>query len=173
MREHLTPAIVLGSKPVGEYDRLVDLYTKELGRLRARVIGGLKVASKLSPHLDVGNLVDVRLVYKNQFTVTDVLGRGRFQGVGFWRAIFFIKSLVPERNPDFRLWHEILGGLKASKVKTRNLLRILGYDPLLAECVGCGARQVAYFHTQDQSFLCSFCSQKFKINRTKLISLVT
>jgi len=171
MREYFTPAIVLASRPAGESDRLVDLYTKDLGRLGARVVGGLKMNSKLSPHLDVGNLVDVRLVYKNQFTVTDVLSRSRFRGAGFWRVLSSLKSLFPEQNPDLRLWHEVLHGFKNRKVKMRNILKILGYDPLLAECVSCGGRSVAYFYPKDQSFLCLRCSQRFKINGTQLISL--
>ena len=82
MVEYLTQAIVLDSRPQKENDRTVDIYTKNFGRLRVRVIGGRRILSKLAPHLDIFNLVTVRLVEKNQITVTDVLTDERFRKNG-------------------------------------------------------------------------------------------
>ena len=77
--EYCTEAIVLGRRENGpSYNRFVDLYTKELGLLEARVVGGRRITSKLSPHLDFGNLALLRLVSKNQFTVDDALTEERF-----------------------------------------------------------------------------------------------
>ncbi|KKU93800.1 MAG: hypothetical protein UY26_C0004G0013 [Candidatus Jorgensenbacteria bacterium GW2011_GWA1_48_13] len=172
MREYLTPAIVLGSHHSGEYDRSVDLYTRDLGRLRARVVGGSRLSSKLSPHLDVGNLVDVRLVHKNKFTVTDVVTKERFQpSASLLKMIVFVKSLLPETAPDLRFWHQLVGDLKSAKLRTNPLLKILGYDPILAACENCRTEKVAYFHPADQSFLCTDCTLKFNIQKTKIFEL--
>ncbi|HXF44156.1 MAG TPA: recombination protein O N-terminal domain-containing protein [Candidatus Paceibacterota bacterium] len=171
MREYLTPAVVLGSRPVGDRDRLVDLYTKDLGRLSALVVGGMMVNSKLSPHLDVGNLVDVRLVRKNRFTVTDAAIRDRLRGGNFLRDVYFVKSILPEEVPDLRLWHDLVQSLGSAKTAVRRLLKVLGYDPLLARCDACGGADVAYFYPGDQSFFCSSCPRRFGLGDSKLVNL--
>ena len=70
------PAIVLAVREHRESDRVVDLFTRDLGRIRARVPGGSKILSKFSAHLSVLNIVTVRLVQKHSFTVTDAVRVG-------------------------------------------------------------------------------------------------
>ena len=73
MYEQNTSAFVLGRENVSEYDSLVVLYTKDLGKVLARVTSGGKISSKLTPHLQVGNKVAVRLVERKIMRVADAL----------------------------------------------------------------------------------------------------
>ncbi len=168
MVEYLTQAIVLDSRPQKENDRMVDIYTKNFGRLRVKVIGGRRILSKLAPHLDIFNLVTVRLVEKNQITVTDVLTNERFEkerrNSGFYPSAFGIFSLVraltPLAAPDLHLWHYLAESLRNSDRDVATLLKIFGYDPAHASCDSCGDYPVRFFRTKDQSFFCKDCGLK-------------
>src|ERR1051325_9149952 len=81
MREFLTEAIVLSNDPGRGFDGRVHLYTEKLGKISARVSGGKKILSKLSPHLDPLNLSLVRLVKKGGITLVDTLTLDRFTAV--------------------------------------------------------------------------------------------
>lgn len=177
MKEYLTQAIVLRVSPRGEFDRFLDLYTKVLGRVGARVIGGRRILSKLSPHLQDLTLINVRLVKKGGFTVTDALEQDRFLSLkknprDFVKAqdlIFLIRELVPKAAPDLRLWHEVARALQTDNWNFRVFLKLLGYDPAGAACEICGAKKVAAFYPGDQSFLCFKCSGKFPKNKLVLM----
>lgn len=168
MREYFTEAIVLGSRPRGQHDKLIDLYTKELGKVGVRVVSGRKVLSKLSPHLNVGSRVFLRLIYKNQFTVVDVLTQESFASSGgdlnfrlrVLKVIFLIRFLAPSLVPDAHLWHRLLASLRECEVDCRMFLKVFGYDPLLARCGLCGDGEVSSFFVRDQIFGCGRCSRK-------------
>ncbi|MGC9611074.1 MAG: DNA repair protein RecO [Minisyncoccia bacterium] len=168
MEEYISEAVVLGYRPRKENDRTVDLFTKNYGRLEAKVIGGRKILSKLAPHLDIFNLVTVRLVEKNNLTLTDVLTDERFKkersGTHFYPAAFriinIIRALVPKAEPDRHLWHALTRNLRESDGDIRQILKIFGYDPAHAACDNCGRAPVAAFRAKDQSFFCRECGFK-------------
>lgn len=172
MKEYLTEAIILGVKPRKEHDLVADLYTKDLGRLRAKVASGHRFLSKFSPHLNVLNLVTVRLAKKGGFIITDVLAQSapeikkriRSYELGL-ELIFLTKSIVPELNPDLNLWYSLSRAIKEGRVKLGNFLKILGYDSLSARCEICGLKNVTAFSLADQNFLCSDCRVKFPRNK--------
>lgn len=175
MLEYLTQAVVLHYRPQKESDRIVDLYTKEFGRLEAKIIGGRRILSKLAPHLDWGNVVTVRLVEKNRITVTDVLTDERFSkersGSKFYQSAFrifsLIRALTPLAMPDLRLWHYLIRSLKTADGNVKIFLKLLGYDPDHAECDHCHQRPVSVFRAKDQSFFCQDCG--FKARADELI----
>ncbi len=177
MREYVTPAIVLGIRPVGEQDRVADLFTKDLGRLRARVVGGRKLLSKFAPHLTVLALVTVRLVRKHHFTVADaaadqLVRRPARAVVTQRRALemaFLLRSVLPEMNPDVRLWYYVRYALTESAVRMSSVLKLLGYDPFHARCEHCGGSPVTNFSVGDQSFLCARCGVKVPPGEVLLI----
>ena len=172
MREYFTEAVVLESGPAGSQDRFVDLYTREFGRLRAKVVGGRKITSKLSPHLEKGNLVEVRLVEKNRFTVADVISKKRFgKNLAVFEVLFLLKSLLPELVSDLRLWHGLLHGLRQANPDKKVFLKLLGYNSIFAVCDSCGAGKVKYFSAGDQVFLCEKCSSRIRSHRIKIISI--
>lgn len=158
---------MLGRRENGSsYNRFADLYTKELGFVEARVVGGRRITSKLSPHLDFGNLSFVRLVHKNQFTVADALTEERFFSGGlnieaferFSRLVFLFRELLPRLVPDARVWEALLWGLRRGEVNCRMFLSLLGYGAH-AECGHCGRSQSHVFFVPDQHFLCESCSR--------------
>ncbi|MBI5733035.1 DNA repair protein RecO [Candidatus Jorgensenbacteria bacterium] len=169
MQEYLTDAIVLRTESRREFDEQVELYTKELGRVSARVIGGRRNLSKLAGHLDPLNLVTIRLVKKGGFTVTDVLTVSRFprlrENVGVLgyalELSFLIRSTMPKLAPDFHVWYEFLRALKSRWINIKLFLKLLGYDPMHASCESCGKREIVYFTTSDHSFLCNGCRAQF------------
>lgn len=173
MKEYLTDAIILNIKPVNEQDNLVDLYTKDFGRIRARVTSGRKILSKLSPHLDPLNLVKVRLVEKKQFIVADTITLDRFEELRKSRTslgatlelVNVLRSLLFSSEPDLRLWHWLNLSLKKREFKYGEFLKILGYDAKSARCEICGSGNVSHFSTDDQSFICYRCHTKFPKTR--------
>lgn len=171
MREYFTDAIVLGVRPYGEFDRTIDFYTKELGRIEARIISGRRFTSKLSPHCVLGNKVSVRLVHKNQFIVADALTETPFLknkkivDIGFYTSalnlFFLIKSLCPLDIIDLNLWHRLNESLSAKTVNYIIFLKICGYDPRHAICDGCGNKHVNIFMSALQVFVCDMCFPKY------------
>ena len=165
MREYVTDAIVLKRDSSGEYDERVCLYTKQYGGLDVRVIGSRKPLSKFSPHLDVLNLVTIRMVRKNSYTLTDAYTTDRFvplrhKSAGLGKAlelVALLALLVPREQPDTRLWHTLLRAFRESVISNGTFLTILGYNPRHAKCDACGNERVAYFFTPQHSFACEVC----------------
>ncbi len=168
MQEVVTEAIVLDIRSFSSLDRQVDLLTKDLGRIKAHVKSGSKPKSKLSPHLDKLNLVDVRLFEKNRFTVTDVLTKSRFPNIRnntklFSKALdilFLIQNTFPEEMTDLKLWHYLLESLSKGKIENKTFLKILGFNPRLAPCFKCDKKKKNDFFVPDQIFVCKSCSDK-------------
>ena len=175
MKEHLTEAIVLDIRPIKGNDRLVDLYSKSLGRLKVRVIAGRKLISKLSPHLDPLNIVTVRLIEKNSLTLADVVTDNRLRHIRSstlqlsraLKLLYLLRSLLFIKNPDLKLWYWLKHSLNNNRINYREVLKILGYDPLLAQCQICDSPRIDYFYITDQSFLCDRCH--FKLPTGKVI----
>lgn len=164
MNEYVTEGIVFHVRNVREADRSADVFTRRLGRLDIKVTGGRKPLSKLAPHLDVLNLVRLRLVEKNQFTVVDALGLGKFAGLdaptGRAQAlatIHLLRQILPRAAPDLELWHFLVQAFRSGKWRTADVLRILGYAPEEAACAVCGRRPVAGFHFKSHEFFCERC----------------
>lgn len=164
MQEFVTDAVVLNSNKYLNGDRGVDLFTRDNGRIQARVKSGFKTISKLSPHLNVMNLVTVRLVKKTNFKVTDVLLKDRFAGKRdnleqFSEAldlIFLMRTLVPPMLPDKELWHLFITSLREPAFNRKMFLRVLGYDPEFASCHFCDGG-IKFFFAPDQFFICQKC----------------
>lgn len=170
MREYVTESIVLAVLPNKEYDLMVDLYTKDLGRVKARAISGRKILSKFSPHLNSLNLTSVRLVEKKQFTITDILTMDNFPSLRgnsenyslALNLLNVIKILAPFSVPDAHLWHFLRYSFSNNSIDLNLLLKILGYSHEFAECALCFQNKIAHFSVSNQIFLCSPCNAKMK-----------
>lgn len=173
MREFATEAFILGLRNFRENDRSVFLYTKDLGRVEVKVIGGRKILSKLSPHLDVLNLVNVRLIEKSKFTLADAITKNRFLAVredfkkssAALNLLFLTNFLAPVLMPDLPFWHHLSRAFKSGRIHIGSFLKLLGYDAASAYCESCRRKDVGYFNLEDQSFLCVRCSLKFPENK--------
>ncbi len=165
MQEYVTDAIVLATFPRGEADRIADLYTRDLGRIEVRMIGGRKPLSKLAPHLDVSGSATVRLVEKNQFTLVDAMSvprtresrtSGRFAAM--LDAVSLVRALAPRGIPDERLWNVLRRAQTEGAPRALfEILEILGYDAMHASCETCGETPVVAFFLPTHEFFCTRC----------------
>lgn len=191
MAEYFTEAIVLDKKEVGDFDGLISLYTKDLGKVVAKARSIRKITSKLAGHLEPLNFVRVRLVEKNGFQVVDALAPRQKKKIrasieNFSKQLDllqFIKDATYELQPDQHLWREIRKILSGDfNEKTiypvrnnisngvyRELLKILGFDPKFAECHHCGDKTIRYFSKTDQIFFCQKCGGKIPKDEVILI----
>ncbi len=176
MKECYTEALVLGVRTQGERDRVVEFYTKNLGRIEAKVMGGRKITSKLAPHLGMGSVVEARLVFKNQFTLTDVLQkRSVIRDVleadsekrfifDFLKLLYFLRKMTPIGLPDLNVWHRVEEVALRRSADLKIFLKILGHDVRLAKCDGCGGEKIRAFQFEDQVFVCGDCLNKNVFN---------
>ena len=177
MDELITEAIILGSRSWPNGDRQVDLFTKELGRVAARARAGMNTTSKLSPHLDALNLSEVRLKNHGSHLLTDALTKTRFRKLRKDPAVTeralevlnLVNLITPFNLKDLELWHYLLQSMESAAFDGEALLRVLGYDPKLANCEICGGMNVSHFIPLDQFFSCGGCLNK--TNGTKLFRI--
>lgn len=176
MREYLTEALVLDKTAANETDFTIDLYTKELGRIKAKAISGQKITSKLSPHLEPLTFSLIRLTKKNGFVITDALTQDylkhfRASPIYFGKALKFLsvlKELIYSEEIDPKFWFWLKKALARREIFNNQFLKILGYDPKLAECQKCRFQFIKYFLVEDQVFLCRNCGFKVSGNRLLL-----
>ena len=168
--------LVLDKNKVNETDLTVDLYAKELGRIKAKMTSGQKITSKLSPHLEPLTFSLVRLTEKNGFVVADALTQDylkhfRVSPVYFAPALKLLsalKELIYSEEIDPKLWFWLKKTLAKREIFYSQFLKILGYDPKLAECRKCRSKFIKYFLAADQIFLCRNCGFKVPQNRLLL-----
>lgn len=176
MIEYFTKALVLDQENSGEFDKLIFLYTEDLGKVVAKAKSIRKITSKLASQLEPLNFIRVRLVEKNGFQVTDALAVDRIKASApVLELAQFIKEMTFEFQPDKKFWFLIkrtFQHLKNNKkFSYKPLLKALGFAPDFARCNVCAGKSVAYFSKSEQVFLCRRCalSSGFKINRNELI----
>jgi DNA repair protein RecO (recombination protein O) len=161
MGTYTTEGIVLRTRPVGEADNIITLFTVSEGKIGVSARGARRGRSRL-------------LAATQPFTHTrSMLWRGRgldslsqaeiIQSFRSLRedlprlahasyAVELLEALVPERDPNPELFGLLLATLtylsqadgdvktlaKATNVFELRLLSILGYEPQLERCVVCG-----------------------------------
>lgn len=169
MKEHSTKAFVLDSENINELDKLVYLYTEDLGKVVAKAKSARKITSKLAAYLEPLNFIRIRLIEKNNFQIIDALNFDKIiaspQNLAISR---FIKEMTAELQPDKKLWRFI----RQSAEKNFSycpLLKILGFDPDFASCRICDCQPIDFFSKNDQIFFCQRCSSKIPKNELILI----
>lgn len=174
-------AVVLASRPLGEADRIVRLFTREHGRLDAVARGVRRSGSRWGGRLEPFNLVDL-LLYpgRSLYTVTQaqpvaVHPRLRTQREALVAAAVACEAaagLTSEQQPDeavFDLLVEVLGladaGLAAPAARSPflcgalfRLLAAAGLRPVLEHCAVCGGGGRALgFSAARGGLVCSAC----------------
>lgn len=172
MIEHSTKAFVLDSENINEIDKLVYLYTEDLGKVVAKAKSVRKITSKLAAYLEPLNFIRVRLVGKNNFQIIDALNFDKMIASPQNLVISqFIKETTFELQQDKKLWRFIRQSAEKN-FSYRPLLKILGFDPDFASCRICNGKQVIYFSKNDHIFFCQQCflrGSKFMKNEIILI----
>lgn len=153
-----TQGIVLRTRDLGEHDRLVTLYTRDLGKLTAVARGARRVRSRFGGALELftwGEAVgferegrelvrldhfDIRRSFRALREDLERLGQGA-------RMIEAIARLTAERDPHPACFALLLRGLRAlesappARVQLAFMLRLLdllGHRPRFDRCAGCG-----------------------------------
>ena len=152
MQEYLTDAVVLNSEPNGDLDSRVSLFTKQFGKLTAKAKSARKITSKLSGHLQPGNLAQARLVEKNGLQIVDALKQKALHIA--LTDLYFLDRLLAETEPDLKLWQILIG----EKFDWSEIFKLLGWDPKEARCAGCNAAAPSFFYVRDQEFFCKSCA---------------
>ncbi len=160
MLEFRTRALVLRTFDLAESDRLVHLYTEDLGRVSAIAKGARRSRRRFPGALEILNLLDARLVDPPHASIMRLEGAhlerpferlvndlGRYAIACYFVEILGRFTGEHEANPElFRfavgvldvLAEEVPDRLLALLVLTKTLAH-LGYRPQLIACAICGA----------------------------------
>ena len=161
MATYRDQAIVLRTQKLGEADRIITLFTKEHGRLRAVAKGVRRTKSRWGARLEPASLVDLQLYQgKNLDTVTQAEGIENFGDVisGDYQQWTIASAILEsaerftaqEHEPALQHYLLVVGALRALAHKTYDpslildayLLRSLavaGYAPSTTNCSRCDA----------------------------------
>jgi DNA repair protein RecO (recombination protein O) len=177
-----TPAVVIRRARLKEADRVITLFTRELGKVAAVAKGVRKSKSKLAGHLETLSYTDITLARGKSLdtiigsqTLSPYLAvRNSLERTAY--ALYFaelIYHFAPEGQPNPSLFElltetlETLGAASSPELLARyfelNLLKDLGYRPELRRCLGCGAELETvtnYFAPASGGALCPNCAVK-------------
>lgn len=157
-RSFRAEAIVLNHKDWGEADRLVTLYTRHRGKLRAIVKGARKTRSRKAGHLQPFTHVTLQLATaRGPFIITQADTINAFtpirEDLNLTGQAAYLAELLQRFSYDeeeansaiFRLLTESLGHLVSgedpwlvARYYEMRLLDYLGFRPQLQTCIHCG-----------------------------------
>ena len=144
-----TEAIILKSADANEVDRLLTVYSKNLGKINISAKGVKKIESKLRYSIESISYTQMILVEgKNNLILKDALIKDQFlkikNDLGKLKIARKLADLINEaiagQEEDSNIWHLILftfKNLNENKIFLKsaildfqkNLIRLLGYDP--------------------------------------------
>jgi recombinational DNA repair protein (RecF pathway) len=152
MREIVGQGLVLRRDDLGEFNERITFFTREWGKLKGKTISSRKPLSKLSPHLDIGNIVRFRCVEKHELQLVDALKMAITDFSLF--DLNALDRLLFEDEIDEDLWDILVKGNNSWE----EVLSHLGWDKQYASCVTCSEKRVTAFDLGKQSYACEKCS---------------
>jgi len=180
-------AVVLRHTDWGEADRLLTLYSREHGKLRAIAKGVRKIQSRKAGHLEPFTRVTIMLAKGHDlWIVTQAEAIDLYQPIReelqkMGQAAYVVELLdrfTYEEGQNWQLYKlltETLERLSSGeddfipiKYYEMRLLELLGYRPLLFECAACGADITArdqYFSADLGGVLCPMCANRGQSSR--------
>lgn len=172
MKEYFTEAVILDETNTGELDKLIYLYTEDLGQVRAKAKSVRRITSKFAGHLQPLNFVKVRLVEKNGLQIVDAITSDRAPKTEINLALLkFIKDMTFEFQKDRKVWLLLKKILKnpPQDFSYKPFLEALGFSPQFARCAICQSANVVYFSKTEQIFFCRRCGLKIPKDEVILI----
>ena len=163
MQEYVTNAIILRKDPLREQDGRYTFFTQRFGKVTGRATSSRKITSKLSAHLEPGNLSRVRFVEARGTQIVDALKTVRTSLSV--TDLHFLSEILPDGEPEPKLW-TMFANEGFSWTKT---LQILGWDSEGVACAQCNKEPARYFYIPRQEFFCSACASKLKKDRVILV----
>ena len=176
-RLYKTEAVVLKHIPLGEADRIVTLFTPDLGIVRASAKGVRRPRSRIAGHLEP--LVRCRLMLARGRNLDIISGAETLQGFTAVRedleqlgramvCVELVDAFSPEgqgNRPLYDLLVEALEWLEAGegdwapRFFELHLLGLTGYMPELHRCVGCAGRGTAGASTPSARASAASCAR--------------
>jgi DNA repair protein RecO (recombination protein O) len=181
-RSFRVEAVVLRHSDYGEADRLLTLYTRQLGKTRALAKGARKIASRKAGHIEPFTHVKLQLakgrdmLILTQADTVDAYQPLREDLILTSQASYVMELLdrftyedSSENSAIFRLLTETLSRLASKsdpwlviRYYEMRLLDHLGFRPQLFECANCGREIKAedqYFSFSAGGVICPRCGQ--------------
>ena len=181
-RLYRTPAVILKRMDLGEADRIVTLYTRDVGKVRAVAKGVRRAASRSAGHLEPFTLSDVMFAVGRELDVisqADTLEAFRAirEDLELTTHAYYLAEVVDlltedrmENRAVFDVLVDALHNLGAAAesrlvliVFQLKLLDALGYRPELRECVSCRATiqpECNHFSALLGGVLCPACGPR-------------
>lgn len=186
-KSYRTEAIVLRRSDFGEADRLLTLYSREFGKLKAIAKGARKPQSRKTGHVELFMRTrfllaegrDLDIVTQAELVesypgLRDDLVRTTYASY----AVELLDRFTPEGEKNLSLYDLLAEAfvwfangdnlLLAARFYELRLLALSGYQPKLFECVGCGARvqeQDQFFSAELGGLLCPNCQERDRYTR--------
>jgi DNA repair protein RecO (recombination protein O) len=177
-------AIVLRSYRVGEADKIVVFFTREMGKIRGIAKGARRARSRFGGTLEVGTEVELTFFEKEGRDLSSVdrcdIIRSRFSQLGdpiLATTLGYITDLtdafLPERETNkriYRLLRAAIGALSSPETAETGaryfeawLMRLSGVYPLRRNCPSCGKplhSLGAWFSFDERRFTCRKCREE-------------
>lgn len=181
-RTYRTEAIVLRRKDIGEADRILTLFTPELGKVRVIAKGIRKPSSRKAGHLELFTCAKLLLAVGRDL---DIITQA--EGVEPYRAlradllrsaygaymVDLLDRFTPDAEENVDLYQLLRQGLDwaatatdlalATRYYELHLLGLAGYQPQLRRCVVCGrvlAAEDQFFSTMEGGVVCPSCASQ-------------
>jgi DNA repair protein RecO (recombination protein O) len=182
-RDHTyrTEAIVLRRRDFGEADRLLTLFSREYGKIRAIAKGARKPQSRKTGHVEL--FMRTRFLIAQGRNLDIVTQAEMVEGYNRLRddlvrttyasyAVELLDRFTAEEDRNAQLYDLLSDTLRwlarsnnlllAARYYELHLLSLLGYRPQLFQCVNCGEsieEQDQYFSAELGGLLCPNCRQ--------------
>lgn len=175
-----TEGIVLRVRNLGEADRLVTMYTKEKGKLNTTARGARRIRNRLLspsqvfthgrymifPGKGLHNLSQADIINSNQILRDDL---EKFAQASYVTEL--LDKLTLEEEPSEVIFHLLAGTLSlgavgrfsmAVRIFEVRLMKELGYEPELYQCLNCRATlHDNLFFSEQGGAVCSNCRNSF------------
>jgi DNA repair protein RecO (recombination protein O) len=159
--------IILSSRPLGEADRIVSLFSRELGRLDAVVKGVRRTKSRWGGRLEPFGVVDL-VLFRGRSHVRD----DREAMAAAALACEAVAGLFGEEEANERVFNLLarslteidrgfVGPARSSPLVLGVLMKLLheaGYLPVLDQCAACGSGGLALAFSASRGGLVCECS---------------
>lgn len=191
MKVYKVKGIILRQMNLGEADKILTVFTSNLGKIRVVAKGIRRPDSKLGGHLELFTLSQILLAKgRNLDVVISADTLDSFKGIKHnlkklaltYYIAELVDRLISEEYKDTRIFNLIIQAFKQiksslpvptilfliSKIFEINLLKFLGYSPELKKCVHCGRTlddftKELFFSSSLGGILCFNCRNLDKI----------
>lgn len=184
MTDIQTQAIILSYEDYKEVDRIITVYARDLGKLKAIARGARKIKAKLSGHLEIFNLCELQLVFKRSRIglIISAINIKNYQkiksDVKKLAAAFAVAELIDKtttgEEKDEKIFNLIAATLDLLEISEKNhtsiyyffvfnLMDYLGYKPELKNCVVCRKELFpgqVFFSFENGGTVCGQCHKK-------------